>query len=232
MFIQLRLTAEMCKEPSMARWRFLRSPLFEYVTKDSGELHYYAVTRETQNKFGEPTKPHYHINICADTGEKFTVENFQKWFRKRPFLPSGNKAYSFKLVGDPDDEDRWWRYLLKEKGAKLIESKFPPDFDISLNTIMAQNERDEQIKKNVEARDRLLRNDSFRLKAFAALQKKYENKCPQNRQIFGDLVRYYQEKNKIPPFNSLLNMVFDYKVHTKEIEPETYFDIYYGEKFI
>ena len=228
MFIQIRVTPEFCKEPCLARWELIKPALFKYLTKDGAVVNSSAVCKERYNKFGEETHPHYHINLECDMYD-FKKENFQKWFRGQPFLPSGNKAYSIKIVGDPEDENRWWRYLLKDDKSKLLDSNFPEGFDIELNRKMAIDERLQQIKKNIEARERLLRTDSFRLRAFAHLSALYNNDLKTNRQIFSDLVRYYQENNKIPPFNSLMNMVYDYKVHTKQMTPEDYYDQFHAK---
>ena len=232
----LRITPEFCGAPDVANPRFVIPAIKEYVNK-YGDIINYAWSYETKNKFGEDTHPHYHINFTADVTD-FNKQSFQAWFRRQPLLPKGNKCYSFTVNGDPEDEDRWWRYLFKEQTPfkpGLIDTCYimslPKEFydDIKTHVALAVDERKLQIKRNIEARDRALANDSFRLRCYSAVQTALlGNGDVTSQKIYVEIVKYYQDNNKIPPFNTLMNMVIDYKLHTGIITAAQHFQLRYN----
>jgi len=227
-FVQMRLTPGLCGNPELATYSLVAPQLKTYFEK-FGTIENFGSCLEEQNKFGEATEPHYHINVELDDSIRdFKKDTFQAWFRQRLFLPKGNKCYSIRLVGDPEDTQRWWRYLLKEVGAKIFE--FPTlDIDTLALTLMAQDERKLQIDRNVAARDRMLLNDSFRIRCYSAVQTELLGTAVNNRSIYCAIIRYYMANNKVPPFNSLMNMVWDYRVHFELMTPEQYYDLVYTE---
>jgi len=230
MFIQLRITPEFCGEPSLLQNKGLvTNELLEYFKK-YGDVEYVAGVVEHLNKFGEETNVHWHINLVLDSHiADFRKDSFQAWFRRRNYLPKGNKCYSIAITADPDDENRWWRYLLKENSDTFVNN-FPDDFkhEFDIQVAMAQDERKLQIERNVLARDRALLNDSFRLRCYNAINQYNEDVAPSDRTIFCDIMRYYMSNNKVPPFNTGMNMVIDFKCHMGYISIENYYDLRYN----
>lgn len=233
MFLTLRVTPEFCGEPSVAHPRFFVPQVLEYLGK-YGEVLHWAWCYETSNKFGETTHPHFHVNFEADLMD-FNKQSFQAWFRRRPMLPKGNKCYAIAVTGDPEDPDRWWRYLMKEMPLtdpipESFRPHLPPDFDAEIDKhhFAAVDERKLQIKRNIIARDRALQNDSFRLKVYqhvAELCDKDNIMEPTDKFIFSTIIRFYMDNNKVPPFNTAMNMVYDFKCHARLMTPEQYFDL-------
>lgn len=142
-FIQLRFTPSLFTEKSWGvDLKYTKTMLMSKV------LNYYGpenVTRficvlEKVGKMGEEVKPHFHINLEVPEHEK-TKDNFQKNIRKWSAGIKGN-AYMVRHVEDPKDEDRWWRYCLKEIDAPVWFSKkgFEKEW-ITLNKILACDER-------------------------------------------------------------------------------------------
>lgn len=228
MYIQLRITPEFCGEPEHPRLKskkMLSQDLMNYF-KGFGDIEHIAGTMEKLNKFGEATSPHYHINLVLDDHIRdFKKDSFQAWFRRRPYLPKGNKCYAISVVGDPEDENRWWRYLLKENDNPFLND-FPNDFkcDFLLHAAMAKDERKIQIERNIASRERALQNDSFRLKCYNHVNEILQNTDPSNRQIYCEIIRYYIQNNKVPPFTTAMNMVYDFKVVMGLMTVEDYFD--------
>jgi len=152
-------------------------------------------------------------------------------------LPKGNKCYSIAINGDPEDDLRWWRYLLKESpypgnlGLVYPRIKNMPEHVLEVLEVQwrcAYDERTLQIAKNLEARERMLQNDSFRLRCYSAVQTDLLGSLVNDRRIFCGIIRYYMQNNKVPPFNTAMNMVYDYKCHFGLMTPEAYFDVRYN----
>ncbi len=243
MYMTLRLTPEFCGEPVMAHPRFVVEPIIEYLSK-YGEMLGFGWCRETTNKFGEPTHPHFHMNFSADLDEQLNKQSFQSWFRRHPCMPKGNKCYSVSILADPDDEDLWWRYLLKEQEKFAWsthqpmqnmgrEYNFPADFAEKIEThwAMAVDQRRLQVKRNIESRERALQNDSFRLRCYNHVHNlDPDTESGSTRWIFCQIVKYYMDNNKVPPFNTLLNMVYDYKVHFGIMTADQYYSVRYSDE--
>ena len=229
MYIQLRITPEFCGEPVFFKSKKLViQELCDYF-KQFGDILNIAACEESLNKFGETTSTHWHVNLVLDDHIRdFKKDSFQAWFRRRKYLPKGNKCYAIAIVGDPDDEDRWWRYLLKETDAPFV-TDFPEEFkaNFEVQVAMAQDERKLQIERNIAARERALQNDSFRLKCYSSILEMFNSRDPaslNDRMIYCEIMRYYQANNKIPPFNTGMNMVIDFKVHVGLMTIEDYYD--------
>lgn len=239
-FIQIRLTPSQVGEPEMFKHPRQWWPSMKDFLESYGTIEASAACFETKNKFGEDTHPHYHVNVQLDDHNKdFSKEYFQKWIRRQPYQAKGNKAYSVRVVPDPTEEDRWWRYILKENEsigaviAQCFPQNFPEDFDLHLNTHLAVDERKLQIERNIKARAKALQTDNFRLRMFNKLNTNYLERGfsvaapPPSQTIFCDLVQAYQDDNRIPPFNTMSNMVWDFKIHCKYLTALEYYNLKY-----
>lgn len=226
MYIQFRLTPEFCVNPEKT---FINRFLAEFTMylRTLGEIEHHAMAWEKTNKFGESTHKHLHWNIVLDQNFKcLNKDSIMAWIRRQPMGIKGNKCYSLKIVGDPEDEDRWWRYIIKESDPWRV-AEFPPDFNLEIQKQLAREERAEQIKKNLASRDKLLKKDSFRLRIFAKMKKQIEdqgNPVVDDKYLWCEFVKLYQKDNRIPPFNTMDNLVLDYKVTTGIITVEDYYN--------
>ncbi len=233
MFLQLRITPQFTTDPSLCRTYFILPELVKYLGHDNIET--LCVASETLNKFGETTHPHWHFNITGDFPD-LRKDSFQAWFRRRPFGPKGNKSYSFKMVGDPEDENRWHRYLQKEgnvlQGCKGIPF-FPPDYDSTLNKALAQDERKIQIQRNLDARERMLNNTSFKTVMFQEilheLQKENNGTTFKFFDIWFLLQGYFRAKGKVVPYDSMSNYTYDFMITYGIITPAQYFQQKYND---
>lgn len=233
MYLQLRLTPEFCSSPTEASFKNIWVQLKNIIMLSFGTLLHAAACKENFNKFGEPTHEHFHFNIELDDHiTDLTPEKIQRKIRAISCRPSGPRAYAVKVLEELNDENRWWRYLLKEKGgaAYLTEPSFPDNFDIEINKLMAQDERSIQINRNLKAREKTLQTHSFRNKMYAHFDKQYKQDEITKCKIFSDFIQYYQDDNRVPPFNTMMNMVYDYLVYSNRLSAEEFFKLKYPEE--
>ena len=123
----------------------------------------------------------------------------------------------------PDDEDRWWRYVLKEEDAICGWSSDKHTF-VEDNIALAKDERKNQIRRNIEARDRYLDKDSFKGKMYQHFSD--ELAITTEREFYIELIKYYQRKNKVPPFSKLKDYWIDYQIMTNLISADNYVDAF------
>lgn len=223
MFIQFRLTPEYAQNSDKYWISRFRKDFMDYL-RNLGTIQHYASVWEDRNKFGEETKKHLHLNIEFYEDELLKKDTMMTWIRRHQLGIKGNKCYCLKIVGDPKDEKRWWRYLVKQNDLNK-NHHLPEDFDIALETKCARDEREQQILKNIQSRDKLLKKDSFRLRIFnLMLARNSDLTALTDKYLWCEFVKMYQEDNRIPPFSTMDNLVLDFKCHTKIITPEEYFD--------
>lgn len=233
-FIQLRFTPCKFTEPgswggdSLQTKGYLLSKVLDYYGKDN--VTRYICVLETIDNKGAICDPHFHINLEVPCHQK-TKDNFQKYVRKLSGGIKGAACYAVAYIEDPIDEDRWWRYCLKEVGSKVWFSKhgFQKDW-ISLARTLACDERARTIEFNKASMQRHIQKDSFRLKMFKNVTNTLKNQpisSNLDKHLYCLIIRYYQDNNKTPPFNNLDNIVIDYKLVAKIITPEEYYNIHH-----
>lgn len=230
-FIQLRFTPCQFTEKS---WGGVLEKsgcyLMEHIRSYYGKANIakYICVLETLDKYGDICDPHFHINLEVPDHTK-TKDNFQKLIRRLTAGIKGNSCYSVRYIEDPEDEDRWWRYCIKEKIAKPVYHSFSKEW-VQLNRILAVDERTRTIKFNRASRERNLQKDTFRLKLFKNVTNTLKNQpisSNMDKTIYCLIICFYQENNKTPPFNNLDNIVIDYKLMSNVITPEEYYNIHH-----
>ena len=92
------------------------------------------------------------------------------------------------------------------------------------NIALARDERKQQIKRNIEARDRYLDKDSFKGKMYQHFSE--ELAITTEREFYIELIKYYQKKNKVPPFSKLKEYWIDYQIMTNLISADNYVDAF------
>ena len=184
---------------------------------------------ENKNKFGEETDEHIHYKFETDEDDlkKNSLQtSFRRYMSNYTSKMKGVKHYAIMMQTQPDDEDRWWRYCLKEKGAKRRGSPDMKDFIIEQQP-QAENERELQVKRNLEARDKYIDKDSFKNKMFAEFQEErvgfYGSPEQKELEFCISLTMYYQKKKKVPPFSKIEDYWGDYRIMTAQIHPIDYF---------
>jgi hypothetical protein len=167
---------------------------------------------EKYDKFGKETKHHIHMNMYVDDDVK--KDTLQKKFKKKMsaygYNLSGLKHYSIRVLVECEDEDRWWRYILKEKnGTPFFGSGFKPE-QINEWKLLAQDERKRQVESNNKALDKYLDKSSFKGKLFKYCE---ENCIETHREFFKTFIEYSWKEGKVPAYTKIDDYYVDYQVN-------------------
>lgn len=221
MFCEIRLTHSLLEIDDEKVKHMIKA----FLKRQKFVVERYVYGIERVNKWGEQVSPHIHYKFETNVEiKKNTLQkSFREFMKAYGYPVSGVKHYAIMLDIQPDDEERWWRYVLKEEGACIGCSSNMSEF-VPNNLPLAVDERKLQIKRNLEARERYLDKDSFKGKMFDHFST--ELKINQKRQFFIELIKYYQEKNKVPPFSKLEEYWIDYQILTGLITAEEYVDAF------
>lgn len=224
MFVEIRLTHSLL-DISYERAVAL---LKRFVEKQKFEVQSYLYGVECQNKFGEPTSAHIHFKFETDVDVKKNTlqKNFREFMKHNGEPVSGVRHYAIMLETQPEDEDRWWRYVLKEEGGKFGWSSDKHAF-VEENIALARDERKQQIKRNIEARERYLETDSFKGKMFKHFTE--ELTITTEREFYVELIKYFQAKSKVPPFSKIKDYWRDYQISVGLITAEYFVDAFIME---
>lgn len=223
-FVMIRLTPQITEDNSIGAYTsFLHCFARSYTCEK------YTMGIEKLDKFGKET--HTHIHLCFITDIDNKKDSFQKTFRNRFFKRfnyacSGNKMYSIKLAHDPDDEERFMRYSLKQQD-KLKKYNYYgyTEEEAEKLRLLAHDEYNNQIKKNCETLDKFLDKSSFKGKCYLQLK---ENKINKEKDFIINFVKYYLEKNKVPPFSKLKDYWIDYQLQIGLITVELWYERFFN----
>ena len=219
-FVEIRLTHSLLDISNDRCIHILKA----FVKKQKFDVSSWMYGIESKNKFGEDTSTHIHFKFETDVDlKKNTLQkSFRDYMRNLGEPVSGVRHYSI-MLNFPDDEDRWWRYVLKEEDARCGWSQDKHTF-VEENIALARDERKQQIKRNIEARDRYLDKDSFKGKMYQHFSA--ELAITTEREFYIELIKYYQSKNKVPPFSKLKEYWIDYQIMTNLISVDNYVDAF------
>lgn len=217
MFIDLRITPKFIEgyAESPEEWKFATwfGSIKAYFKPER-----YIVGVEELDKHAQHTHLHYHINM-GECDIEVGKDAMQKWIRTNLFA-KGNRAYSLRLNGDLDDESRWWRYPLKQKG---IKSHGFTDDELRDMTMLAKDEYAQSAARNIKTRQRLENKSQFRDKLHKYLKEEHTNVTCQ-RKLFVLIAKYYQDQGNVPPTNKLYDYVIDYLTIIGHLTWEALFD--------
>lgn len=191
----------------------------------------YICSLEKQNKrLDANVKPHLHILYYTD--KEYKKETLQKKFREKIFQlhdikVKGNCHYCIQVFSQPDDEDRWWRYAIKEKGAKLWFTKSMSNF-IKDNLKLAQDEYARTQAYHQTMIQKYLDKSSFKGKMFKALADK---NIDTHKDFIMNSIKYYIEKKQTPPFTRLNDMFWEFQILNGKISYEDYYYKFYSVDF-
>lgn len=206
----------------------VKTHIKRWIGKQKFKMTKYLYGFETKNKFGEDTQPHIHFKFEIDEDAKKNTlqKSFKTYMSNLGIELKGVKHYAIILTAQPEDEDRWWRYVLKEEGA-ITGGNMDPEW-VSLNKALAIDERKLQIKRNCEARARFLENDSFKGKMYLHL--KDELKIETEREFYIAMIDYYKSKSKTAPFSKIRDYWPDYKICVGLMTSSEYVDAFIMKK--
>lgn len=210
----------------------------QHLEKVAGErITKWIACREVLNKFGEITKKHFHLNMYIhDKKNKVKKDTLQKWIRRKG--AKGNAAYALQFVEDPKDEDRWWRYTLKEAEYDTLNPRESNVWhgdafeceDIWNMQKFAADERKRQVEQNLKTREKLMSKNNFRNKLFKYLEEQFPDE-QRKRALIKEIAKFYQKEGNSPPGNKLLDICWDYLVETGRASWDDWIDQKYGKDF-
>ena len=171
----------------------------------------YIMCCECKDKYGKDTAPHLHLN--AYTNKEVKKDTVQRWFRVYlrdiyEYEVKGNKDYALSIKTQPDDEDRWWRYILKEEGAKIKSSESKKQF-IKDNMHLAIDERKRTIELNNKHLQKYLDKSSIKGKMYQSLK---SAEVTTHREFVVGAIQFYLGKSMTPPFTKLDDMFIEYQI--------------------
>lgn len=175
---------------------------------------------ETKNKYGEEIKRHFHFHFV--TNEK--IETI-----RRRFTRSANKnekdSYSMALEKDVKDENKFFRYPLKQYESKYnpdIRIKVPDNFDIDMQRLLAH----EEWKKGTEILSRQRVKHDSRQTTYEKIISIIEENCVKFsnlKEIRMYILDYYLDNDLPPNRMKIVDMADGIAIKQGVIGKEEYF---------
>ncbi len=214
------------------------------------DLETYSCGYEELNKFGEHCDPHYHFNFYEDKLDRCNpVRCIRDWIRRHFQLQDielkGNKQWSFQMVEEPNDFERWFRYPLKEMPelglCNLPQADNPEDpsefKSVQQQHHLAREERKHTIHLNLIARQKAMNKDQFKDKLFAYLDKTFtealkdmgedpENFIPSEGQIYCQILAYYKNVGKPMSFDTVGNYTNLYRLENEYLSHQSAYELW------
>lgn len=148
-YFQLRFTP-LLMDPSLNPSHCLE--VFHQLIK-TYNLTEYALCFEKQNKYLEPTHHHFHFNFqCFKKKETIRTQFLRICDNELGKHPKGNTQYMLQCLAEPDDIERWWRYIFKENPILKLCKSFT-EKEIEEMTLVARDERKRAAKHWLAKRD-------------------------------------------------------------------------------
>lgn len=224
-FVQLRITP--CEILDVSKVSVPDLKLFylgikTIVDESDGD---YVVCYEKLNKFGEATKPHFHVNFeYADNVLKNTLAKKIKKIFVKIGLPQfkGNKHYSLGIVPEPSDYSRWFRYCLKENHIPDL-TKY--DGDLEALRLLAVDERKRSVEANIANREKTIQKITLYDRLKKVLEGKNLKKGTTRKQVFCHVLSYYKTEKKALNANTMRGYADLYMIEKEWITPEMYYEL-------
>ena len=219
-FVDIRLTPKFFNSPDGDELSdHIRHKILQYLKPQR-----YVIGKERLDSKGRETHLHYHINL--ELNKIIRKDTLQSWFRDNDIC-KGNKAYCVRFHGDLVDEDRWWRYPMKEL---LWKSRGFEKAELDKLTLLAKDERVRQVELNLATEKSLENKNQKRDKLFKWLKDNFPD-VKTKKTIFCKMVDWYRQVSKdTPPLanNCLMNKVYDYMIEIGILTAEEYYDQLYS----
>lgn len=184
---------------------------------------------EVFNKLGEPCHPHFHFFFEEVGGatKGAIAKMIVRYSEQLGHKLSGNKMYALCVDEEPDDVNRWLRYPLKQlksdKKPNKKFSKFPENFDVSLQIKMANDEYERTSKKLRELRDSKLKKLTFYDKIVKHLEKK---ELKDLKEIHIEIQKFYISEKKPVNYSTIDGYTITYMLSKDLMSPEEGFNKY------
>lgn len=217
-YLELRLTIP--ELPS----EFQYDAIYKHIIKELKEEPIrYIVGREQHNKCGELIKDHFHISMELE--EPINLDSFRKKLN-RSYGIKGNNMYCLRQHLDlKEDEQRWWRYPIKQHPA--VASKGFTEVELDALHTAGLDEYNQRVKENKLAQEKMLMKNNFRNKLIKYLNNKYNGAHQPDKTIFIDIYTFYKEAHTTCPFKKMPDLIIDMKLETGMITIDEYYDIKY-----
>ncbi len=196
-FFQLRITLSNLRTKAIVL-RAIKALIRHY------KLDCYSTGYEELNGFGEPCDPHVHFHFLGDIDRLNPKRCMGDWL-KRHFANldielKGNKMWSLRMVEEPNDFLRWFRYTLKENPImdmiKNDENDEWSEKGLEYMIRLAQNERADAIEQNILRREKLLNKDKFKQKMYEFIDEERKEGDTEKRVIWCLIFEYYRKIEK------------------------------------
>ena len=176
-YFQLRITCSQLRTKHVVL-RSIRALIRHY------KLECYSTGYEELNSFGEPCDPHVHFHFLGDIDRLNPKRCMGDWlkrhFANQDIELKGNKMWSLKMVEEPEDFCRWFRYTLKE-GPIMDMIKCDDCDEIQEKGLenvikLATNEKADSIEQNLLRREKLLLKDKFKQKMYDYIDEEFKRR--------------------------------------------------------
>lgn len=169
----------------------------------------YVIGKETLDKYGRETHLHYHVALILSNEKtiKQTKYLIQEYLRSNG--AKGNAAYMVRVNADVNDENRWFRYSMKQGD---YETDYKGHEELHK---LAADEYKNQVKKNLESEEVQRNKNQFRDKLWKHLDDK---KLTGEKEIATEMFHYYNKNGRDAPIFDLQTKVLNYQIN-RNIKP-------------
>lgn len=184
------------------------------------DLKDYALGHEKLNKFGEPTKPHFHFNFLCDANKQAIQTHIRRWYM---YKIKGKTMYALTRYPEPDNFNRWFRYVAKEKLLRKLCNGFT-DAEFDEMELLAKDERKRSIKFNIEKRELCMQKQTLYDK-YAKKIDEDKNLIPTYKNIWLKFLELYTIDKKVINTLSIKGYTHLYMLTRKHITPLKFYQL-------
>lgn len=172
---------------------------------------YATIGIETKNGFGEPAYPHVHIHLLGTVKDSAMRKRFSEFKKAQDDTRTGTQMYSIKEEKSVEDECRFFRYPYKECGCNVLRDrqKVPDNFNPPEQAKLAIDERQREIEKALQKRDKEREKNKNREKVFDYLEEKHMlHPYTDVMDIMTDIYQYYADNDKAANPSTILGLSY------------------------
>lgn len=200
---------------------FCRTELIEWITHFEAVDYSYGI--EFKDKYGEPTKIHVHMHFASDKD----IGGMRKWITRR-WKEQGEERtraslYSFVEEKDVKDEERFYRYPLKQYAGKfssglthrMLVASISPEKHAEL-VALAHDEWTRLCEINIKKRDTQLNKDTTYQKIEKHLG---QMDIKTYGQVKDELIKFYMKEGMAINVNTIAGYVVTYSLNRGFLDP-------------
>lgn len=183
---------------------------------------------EELNKYGEPCPQHIHFNFEYEPIDLLNPKRcLVSWLRnhaqKSGYELRGNAMWCVQFFPDPEsfeDELRFWRYPLKERGIAALTHWEHPDYSLSVMSLLARDERQRAITSNCLAREKSRDKVTFKDKLFTFLNDQtWEPSDRDHETVWTTILEYYRSQDKPINYQTIEGYTILYQLAIGDLTP-------------